>query len=216
MLKKLTLAALAALVASAYVSVTAAPEVTSRDDVFVAKFTCATGKPRKGSVMAPSKVATITKVGDAKITAAHVLEGCLKAPEAVFFEDLDLAIINPAKINSCRSALIGEPLTFHGYPGTMRDRKTLRNSVVLETQEGFVISLDSGTFLALNARGTLDALSGHVRAATSTMRGGYSGGAVLSAVNGDFLGIISTSAAEGAQASFIPASTICEKMEQLL
>ena len=216
MLKKLTLAALAALVASACVSPEVAPQATSLDDVFVTKFTCVTGTPRKGSVVAPSKVATMTKVGDAEITAAHVVRGCLDGPKAVMFEDIDFAIVNPGKINSCRAPYEGELVKFHGYPSTKRDNKTARSKVLLETQEGFVTSIDRSSFFAFSNDGTLNLLTGHIWAWSDTVRGGYSGGAVMSVDTGDFLGILSTASVEGKRASFIPADIICEKMEEVL
>jgi hypothetical protein len=99
------LAVMSALAVSACLLAPSTAVSATHEQVFVRKFTCVTGTPRKGSVVAPSKVATMTKVGNAEITAAHVVRGCLDGPEAVVFEDIDFAVVNPGKINSCRAPL---------------------------------------------------------------------------------------------------------------
>lgn len=210
-------AVMSALVASACVSGSTVPEGTENDPVFVQKFKCTTGKPKPGNptMRVKSKIATVTKVGEAVFTAGHVPQGCLNEVEHLAFPNIDLAILIAEPITSCRSPRVGELVKFSGFPGTKTDGRTPRSLPRLETTEGSVTAVDQVLF-SITSQGTMRPLHRHATTEISFVRGGYSGGAVTSLETGEFLGIISTGAMWRSEGSFVPANVICEKLEEVL
>lgn len=217
---KATLAALAALGVSACALgmplIAQTPEVELAK---VAKFECVTQLPTEredGVIRSMKKTGTVTRVGDAKITAAHVVKGCIPSVEAIIFPEIDLAILEAAPMDYCRLADVGERVTFHGYPVTEQDGEELKDEVVLESHHGRVKEHRVPHMLTVNPDGGLDLLVNHTRVEAPFLRGGYSGGPTVNVETGEFLGIISTGAMWRDEGSFIPADIICEKMEEVL
>jgi hypothetical protein len=132
------------------------------------------------------------------------------------FPDIDLAILKPGKIESCRKPKPGEPLRFFGYPGSDLETGIRRTEVALEWQDGEVVVNSVPIIFAFGPTGSLSIFKNNTLAKVPNVRPGYSGGAVVNRDTGEFLGIISTASMDELSASFVPASTICEKMEQLL
>lgn len=177
----------------------------------VERFSCPTSK---------SKVfGSTVSVGSATITAAHVVEDCLSNDEVVSFPEIDLAILKPAKLTSCRAPRVGEKVVFQGYPTTRKNGKPFSTIGArrFETTIGTVAEIDR----------TINMIDPRTRSITSVtrhafvdpipyVRSGYSGGAVTSLETGEFLGIIATGSTGLKLGSFVPAAVICEKMEEVL
>lgn len=185
--------------------------------VLAQQFKCAEGAPvlQKGAWRPRVVSGTLTQVDGAILTSNHVISGCNDKPEAVVFPEIDLAILEPAKITSCRSPRIGEAVQFAGYPTTNLNGKTSRSPVYLEKHEGVVTRLED-EMLVLTSLGTVKTVQNQWRVSASHLRGGYSGGPVTSLETGEFLGIINTGSIPNQTGSFTSARTICEKLEEVL
>lgn len=204
------LAALAALAASSCASYPTVPEAAIPDDVSVAKFTCTMG------AQSLEKVATVTEVDGAVLTAAHVVLGCNEKTPSVVFDDYDLAILEASPMQSCRPPKAGERVLFQGYPMTFKSGTKTRDFISLERDLGRVLEPKIDAVYAFTPRGTLQPLKDQATTTHSALRGGYSGGSVTSVETGEFLGIITAARMDVAFGSFVPADVICEKMEEVL
>jgi len=159
---------------------------------------------------------TITKVGGAVLTAAHVVTPCVEEVEGHVFPEIDLAILTTDVIEDCRAPYPGEIVEFWGFPGTDLQGNILETQVPEKTV-GTVDVIDKDV-TALKAD-----LSGFQTYKHQTfvfpipnVRPGYSGGAVTSLGGEQFLGIISTAGRSFPEATFVPADVICSKMESVL
>ena len=211
------LAAMSALAVSACLLAPGTAVSATHEQVFVRKFNCEVpiAGPR-GAIEVGKRTGTTVRIGEAVLTAGHVSTGCADRDAGIVFPSIDLAILKPGKIVSCRKPKPGEPLRFYGYPGTDLETGAQRSEVVLEWQDGEVVVNGVPLILALGPTGNISVYKNNTSARVSNVRPGYSGGAVLNRDTGEFLGIISTTSMDGLSASFVPASTICEKMEEVL
>lgn len=161
-------------------------------------------------------VATVTKVGDLEITAKHALcpssRPYYKGPEGS-----DIAVLQAGpKPASCADAKPGEPVTYAGFPGTRKDG-TLYGYVARapEVDQGFAV-LPSVGFSACSADGTYcETFSDTAVGSSAWVRPGYSGGPVISQVDGRLVGIISAVTDDGSATYFIPISQICKALEEI-
>lgn len=161
--------------------------------------------------------ASYVRVGDAVITAEHVVDEC-SFSNASAYRDIDLAIITPGKLPSCRGPEVGEEVVFQGFPTTKRSGKPfeMMRARRFEETQGTVSEVDRTIHMINSRTGGIKTVIRHTfTEPIGHVRPGYSGGAVRS-LDGEFLGIISTGSAEMRVGSFIPADVICEKMEELL
>ena len=161
-------------------------------------------------------VATVTEVGDLRITAKHAL---CPGMEVDFLgpEGSDLAIIAsgppPA---SCKDAEIGEPLTYAGFPGTRKDGSHYGYVARPPELDKGVSALPNVGFSACSNDGTYcEAFDGVTVGSSGWVRPGYSGGAVVSQEDGRLVGIISAVSNDGRATYFIPISQICTALEQI-
>lgn len=173
---------------------------------------CATGRSRS--------VGTLTVVGDAEITARHVAVLCpALSVEYLPPASQDYAIVRAAPLPSCRDAEVGERVIYQGFPAT-------GPSVVLrkrgepppqETDKGVVKAVNVPVIaFGASVRGLeIQMVTGTTRATMTRVRPGYSGGAVMSAKDGRFVGIISSVNPSENLAYFTPVSTICSKIKEI-
>lgn len=218
MLKTVTVAVLTALVATACAALPFTGGVSAPEPVTFTKFSCETGNTVtvKGSRVVSRKTATITKVGDTILTAAHVVDGCNRPVQSTTFPEFDLAILEASLMTSCRSPEPGERVRLDGFPVTDADDGKLRDPITSEYQYGRVNEEQDEYTFVYTTKGDLVELEGSLEATAPFIRGGYSGGPVTAVETGEFLGIISAARMDIQKVNFIPANVICEKMESIL
>lgn len=159
---------------------------------------------------------TMTKVGEAILTAHHVVEYCVNPVESYQFPEIDLAILRPAKMEHCRAPREDEVVEFWGYPGTDLQGNFLEQRVP-ERTIGTVEEVSRDVTAMKTDLSGLQTYSNQTFVfPIPNVRAGYSGGAVTSLGGGEFLGIISTGSLMAPEASFVPADVICQKMESVL
>mgnify|MGYP000327051791 CR=1 FL=1 len=217
MLRTKALVTLVTLAASACALYQPPNVAATSEHVLVQQFKCAEGAPvlQEGAWRPRMVTGTLTQVDGAILTSNHVISSCNDKPEAVVFPEIDLAILEPTKLTSCRAPRIGEAVQFSGYPATNLNGKTRRSPIYLEKHQGVVTRLED-EMLVLTSLGTVKTVQDQWRVSASYLRGGYSGGPVTSLETGEFLGIINTGSIPNQTGSFTSARTICEKMEEVL
>lgn len=158
---------------------------------------------------------TVSNVGNARVTAAHVVGLCDPNPWDRVSKELDLAVLTDGDPGECRNAELGEPLIYAGYPGTSR------SGFPFETIMDLRVEQDTGTLLIeaedvpiIDVRSkSIVIMKGMSRGSSTKTRGGYSGGTVMSAVDGRTVGIIVASGGKGKATWFRPIETVCEYIE---
>lgn len=165
-----------------------------------------------GSVSA----ATITRVGDVQITAKHAI--CI-GMEIDYFgpKGSDLVIIQSGSMpSSCSDAEPGEPVLYVGFPGTNRDGEPYdiqpRDP---ERDVGSVKKLDHPLIACAADLSYCVAVDGVTIGSSRRVRPGYSGGAVVSRVDGRLVGMIVAVASDGSVTYFTPISQICNALEEI-
>lgn len=167
-------------------------------------------------------VGSKVRLGDAVVTAEHVVKGCASTDtpiEAVWSsQQRDFSILEVGDPGVCRNALEGEELLYAGYPGLdgrgrLRVRKDL--SIDMEVDTGTYVEKSPNIWITDVSRGGLaKLLVGTYLGSHNFVRGGYSGGAVLSSVDGRPVGIISSGNTEG-DVLFVPIEDICQQINHL-
>lgn len=157
-----------------------------------------------------------TYVGDVRLTAKHVSDIC--GPTGYDFPDLDLTIIDPGsgELPSCRRPRDGELVEFYGFPGTKPNGDRIVNSKArpLEADDGSILDADISLSVFKGPNKWVTYRDG-VTSSSEKVRPGYSGGAVVSAETGEFLGIISAAMTDGSLAFFVSAEEICEALKEV-
>jgi hypothetical protein len=161
---------------------------------------------------------TSTAIGEAVVTARHVVEACSGQIGAAYSsgEYSDFSILTVGDPGICIDATPGEPLIFAGFPATRRiggDRLDAVNQV-LELDTGTTVSRDINVASLGGRPIVLRRIEGLTSAATKYVRGGYSGGPVVSAVDGRVVGITNAAATDGSFAYFTPVTLICDQIRK--
>jgi len=153
-------------------------------------------------------VGSITNLGSAKVTAAHVLTACDNPPKAQVYASNDIAIITRGTVNKCKNAAVGEPVLFVGHPvsGPSPIRATVDAGVVTQIEKSVVSQQKNG------AESSFEGMS--IATAYSATEG-FSGGAVLSAIDHRIVGVISSQAGGGAWVIYTPIESICLRIANL-
>lgn len=160
--------------------------------------------------------ASATRVGEALVTAYHWAGGevCSKVIKgASHFPKHDISILQAGNPGECRDAKPGEPLTYIGYPGTRYGVVLMDEDVVLEGDTGVLYIPDTNTRMQ-GASGPPTMLQHISVGSSSRVRGGYSGGAVLSGIDGRVVGIIN-GVWVGQATVFTPISTVCKLIKEV-
>lgn len=165
-------------------------------------------------------IGTSTKVGDAVVTAKHVVTACRgRLPAVMQSGDFaDYAILKAGSPGVCKDAEVGEAVLFAGYPATNAvTRKPLKEAFnrlemdagVVTRKDVKVVSLDSQLL-------TVKVVEGLTETTANTLRGGYSGGPVVSAVDGRVVGVTNAAATDSTLAYFTPITLICDQIRKEL
>lgn len=161
---------------------------------------------------------TSTAIGEAVVTARHVVEACsgMLGAEYSSGEYRDFAILTVGDPGICVDATPGEPLIFAGYPATRRIGGGRLDAVnqVLEFDTGKVLDRDINVVSMGGRPLVLRRIAGLTSATTTHVRGGYSGGPVVSAVDGRVVGITNAAATDGSFAYFTPITLICDQIRK--
>lgn len=157
-----------------------------------------------------------TVVGDVRLTAWHVADTC--GPEGDTFPHLDLSVLDAGSgtLPSCRRPYAGERLLFTGFPSVKPngDRVTNPRARPVETDTGKVMETETDLLVNFGGKKFRVIESGST-SSSDKVRGGYSGGAVTSAVTGEFLGIISAAMTDGSLTFFVSAEEICQALKEV-
>lgn len=165
-------------------------------------------------------IGTATRVGDAVVTAKHVIEACRGRLIPVYQSaaQTDFAILTLGQPGVCRDAEPGEGVVFAGYPGTRRiggERLDAANRR-LETDTGVVDRKDVTVASLGGSPISLRRIVGLTASTSTAVRGGYSGGPVVSAVDGRVVGITNAAATDSTLAYFTPITLICDQIRKEL
>jgi len=160
-------------------------------------------------------IGSLSSIGDARVTNAHVVAGCAPNPWDRVSKSKDLAVVTDGDPGVCRNAELGEPLVYAGFPGTNTNGIPFRSyqDLKLEQDEG-TLTVSSEDVPLINPR-TLEVqlVKNLSRGSSTYTRGGYSGGSVISKRDGRTVGIIVASGYGGKVTWFQPIETVCEYIE---
>ncbi|MEP0316742.1 MAG: hypothetical protein ABJL57_11685 [Hyphomonas sp.] len=143
--------------------------------------------------------ASITSVGEALVTVAHWAELPACAGQQSYTassREYDIAVLKAAEPGECRNVEPGEGLVYEGFPGDGGQEAELEQDTGELVSTGFEFELEPGRLVKGLDVGT-----------SSTVRAGYSGGAVRSKADGRLVGIIVGQ--NGNYTAFTPIETVC-------
>lgn len=154
---------------------------------------------------------TATKFGTAWITAYHVVRDCESLKPTRISKDLDLAILKEGKVSKCQKAIVGEKVSYQGYPA-YRGKEYFAEyerteGVVLELNKP-VYSYDTGERVLAHSsmdKGSNTREIGEVFPLRG-VRSGYSGGRVFNSIG--TIGMISSANPESIL--WTSATDICD------
>jgi hypothetical protein len=164
--------------------------------------------------------ATITKIGDAEVTATHWAgdPACYgKVPHVRISKTDDVTILRGGKHPPCVNARLGEPLVFLGFPGTDPWGNQLQvGQMRLEADAGRLSGHNKTAWLR-NDLGQPLVLRHEDTALAHLVRPGYSGGPALSALDGRVVGIIHAvqPVVGGLRVTITPIERICAMIDEL-
>jgi hypothetical protein len=163
-------------------------------------------------------VASASRVGDAVVTAKHVVAACGGLLDHVWSsaEGHDVAVLSYGDPGPCIDAAPGEPLVFLGYPGTDVFGAAIRaeEDLVMESDVGLAENVGLNVMALSATFPYAHLIRGMSGAQTNRVRPGYSGGPVFSAKDGRIVGITNASTTDGATAYFTPISTVCKMIRK--
>lgn len=164
-------------------------------------------------------VGSEVRLGDAVVSVTHVVVGCNSDNYRAIYqnENTDIAIVQLGDPGECRNATIGEPVRYVGYPATYTDggwRVSPNGAVDLEVDYGVVAEEDFSTYVLAPSGTRYIEMRGLTKASSTKVRGGYSGGAVLSEVDGRVVGLISASSSDRSTTLFAPIEDVCDIIRQ--
>jgi hypothetical protein len=160
---------------------------------------------------------TSTAIGEAVVTARHVVEACRGLIGAAYSsgEYSDFSILTVGDPGICVDASPGEPLVIAGFPATRTNGSNYASAdVVLEFDTGTVVERDVNVVSVGGSPPALRRIEGLTQVATTRVRGGYSGGPVVSAVDGRVVGITNAAALDGSFTYFTPVTLICDQIRK--
>lgn len=157
---------------------------------------------------------TVTKIGDAEVTSLHILEVCNDESVARFPND-DLAILKLGDPGTCRNAVAGEGVWVIGHPTTEIENYTSGGWGFLALKE-----ISRGTVTIPSAPQRWHWLDGRTtrrnvgKASTEATRRGYSGGPLISVLDGRIIGMHRSGhggaiEGEARPSYFLPVEEIC-------
>jgi hypothetical protein len=161
-------------------------------------------------------VGTAAKIGDAVVTAKHVVIGCKGKIEPAWSSSKptnDISIITYGDPGVCKDAQVGDRLVYLGFPGRGENGSVRHGPVQLIQEKDFgkVVELDVSIIAASHSKPYIRTLEGMTRAVHTRVRPGYSGGPVFSAKDGRIVGIVNAIANGDGEHSayFTPISKVC-------
>jgi hypothetical protein len=160
---------------------------------------------------------TSTAIGDAVVTAKHVISACkgLIGSEYSSGDYVDFSILTVGDPGICIDATLGEAVIFAGFPATRTNGNNYASAdVVMEFDTGIVVDRDINVVSIGGLPPVLRRIKGLTAATTTHVRGGYSGGPVVSAVDGRVVGITNAAATDGSFAYFTPITLICDQIRK--
>ena len=145
-------------------------------------------------------------LGDSRFTAFHVVQNCVGQPEGEAYPEIDLYVMQRGDAGQCRNAADFEPVIYLGYP-VMTDGRVTNE---LETDSGQVLRQGRTLGIWNSKTQATELREGMTIATVNRVRGGYSGGPVVSALDGRVVGMVI--ATDGTNAVIVPIEAICEKL----
>jgi len=141
---------------------------------------------------------TATRIGDAWVTAYHVVDGCSDVTPIKYSESLDIALLKEGYTGPCTKAHLGEEIYYEGFPSFKGPDIYLKYDMSI----GLVTDFDVTVYMTNKDTGELEVIREIMDKGSQVsllddeglviegVRGGYSGGRVFS--DRGTLGVISS------------------------